>query len=119
MKAVLAILTVIALPLSAEAAVSRMFCALVERTPNPILNRVTKSMDAIGEQGFASTIMGRRFHAMVKVDMDGATSVRMYERVRLIVNQHSMIILDEEAAFGAQTEVSSDGHSASINCRFY
>jgi hypothetical protein len=119
MKFVLAILTAVTVPLSAQAAVSRMFCVLSEKTPNPVLDRATKSVDTISETGFASTIMGRRFHALVKVEMDGATTVRLYERVRLILNQHSMIVVDDEASFGAQTETSSDGHSATVRCRLY
>jgi hypothetical protein len=108
-----------ALPLTAQAEVSRMFCVLSEKTPNPVMDRATKSVDSISENGFASTIMGRRFHASVKVESDGATTVRLYERVRLVLNQHSMIIVDEEASFGAQTEPTSDGHFATVRCRLY
>lgn len=119
MKLVLAILIAGSLPLSAEAGVTQMLCLLSEKTGNPHLDRITKSMDSISENGFASTIMGRRFHASVKVASDGATSVRIYERIRPVINQHSMIVITEEAAFGAQTEPASDGHYATLRCRLY
>ena len=120
MKPLLMTIISLALPLSAQAAVSQMWCVLTEKNANnPHLSRTTKAIDELSETGFSVSMMGQRFHAQVKVDLDGAAQVKIYEHVRVVVNQHTPIAMVEETSFGAQTEPNANGQSAAVRCRLY